>query len=100
MNTTNASKPIERDIFSVIEEIETARKQHEVVNTTPDNTKVPDPKELLQSLQKKAQLLNLIDGYANPKDVTAMKSQLKDAIDFLEQIASENEVASEPVDHA
>jgi hypothetical protein len=93
--TTQANPGIsrERDILEVMREIErgqvkasdTARARDEG-DRAPETKSVPDPDALLSSLKAKRDLLNLLDGYSEAKDIVKMKSQLNEAIDFLEAL--------------
>lgn len=91
MSAANVGTNNERDIFTVIQEIEASKTPALTPNVTEKATEKaaeqpPDPRQLLNSLQQKSKLLSLIKGYSNNKDINEMQQQLKDAIDFLEQI--------------
>ncbi len=91
MSAANVSTNSERDIFSVIQEIESASPKAPAANVAEKavesaSGQSPDPRQLLCSLQQKSKLLSLIKGYSNTKDINEMQQQLQDAIDFLEQI--------------
>jgi hypothetical protein len=75
----------ERDILSVIRELEGKEMPVSQPHVDPE-ADTADPRGLLESLKKKAELVKLLDGYSEANDVVAMKRELGDAIDFLEQL--------------
>lgn len=91
MSTSNIGSNHERDIFTVIQELEASNPKALTPDVAEKGTEqaseqAPDPRQLLCSLQQKSKLLSLIKGYSNNKDINEMQQQLQDAIDFLEQI--------------
>ena len=92
MSTQNVSQNTERDIFDVMREIEAGHTQDTV---HADDAKaagaeakagVPDPKALYDSLRQKRELLSLLEGYAEAKDLVGKKEDLEEAIEFLEEL--------------
>jgi len=92
MSTQNVRQNAQRDIFDVMREIEAGRTQ---VQAHADDAKatgaeaekgVPDPKALYDSLRQKRELLSLLEGYAEAKDLVGKKEDLEEAIEFLEEL--------------
>lgn len=84
MKTREVQNPtVEKDILTIIREMETVSKDE--VETSGVQT-LPDPKDLLSSLQKKQALINLIEGYVDRPDMRDMKTRLNEAIVDLEKI--------------
>ena len=89
--TPNTKEVSEVSILKVIRELESAKPAEK---TTGDkDAALPDPYQLRASLEKKRQLINLLDGYMNKQDITAMKRQLNQAITELEHIINCVEVS-------
>ena len=87
MSTGNVSKHSEADILSIVRELD-ASKPAPAVNSdggSPDVSS-PDPSKLLESLQKKRDLISLLDGYGDVKGIGEMKGKLNEAIADLEEI--------------
>ncbi len=87
MSTAPAKQTNESDILSIIRQLrgnEPARGAE--VKDEANAAKSPNPAKLLESLQKKRDLINLIGGYADVSDIGAMKAKLNDAIADLEEI--------------
>ncbi|MFH1830958.1 MAG: hypothetical protein ABH871_09320 [Pseudomonadota bacterium] len=90
MSTTNMNNKVENvetDILSIIRELEA---KNAPTKTQEDSDVVqnisPDPAKLLASLTQKRELINLIDGYAEVKDIAGIKKELNAAIADLEEI--------------
>ena len=92
MSTQNVSQNAQRDIFDVMREIEAGRTQATVHANDAKaagegaRANVPDPKALCDSLKKKRELLGLLEGYAEAKDLVGKKEDLEEAIEFLEEL--------------
>jgi len=92
MSTQNVSQNAQRDIFDVMREIEASHTQATVhandAKAMGEDTQanVPDPKALCDSLKKKRELLGLLEGYAEAKDLVGKKEDLEEAIEFLEEL--------------
>jgi len=85
--STGHVKNSEVDILSVIRELEGNRPAPAVARAaSEDDFASPDPAKLLESLQKKRDLINLLGGYADLKGISDMKSKLNEAISDLEEI--------------
>jgi hypothetical protein len=87
MSTAPVKQNNESDILSIIRELhvnEPARGPE--VKDDLDAGESPNPAKLLESLQKKRDLINLIGGYADVSDIGTMKVKLNDAIADLEEI--------------
>ena len=90
MSTGHVSKNPEVDTLSVIRELERSGPAP-IAQGEKDVAHSPDPAKLLESLQKKRDLIGLIDGYANVKGIGEMKSRLNEAIVDLEEIIGATE---------
>lgn len=87
MSTGSVKQNHESDILSIIRELG-CHKPAKALEDKGDagEAQSPDPAKLLESLQKKRDLINLIGGYADVSDIGAMKAKLNDAIADLEEI--------------
>lgn len=87
MSTSNVNRNPEADILSVVRDLD--RSQASRPESKPDEApevSSADPAKLLDSLQKKRELIGLIDGYADVKGIDDMKDKLNEAIADLEDI--------------
>ena len=92
MSTAPVKQKNESDILSIIRELH----GHEPVRGADVKDEAgaaesPNPAKLLESLQKKRDLINLIGGYADVSGISDMKSKLNDAIADLEGILEATE---------
>lgn len=83
MSSRTVNRNTETDILSIMREIESKQIRPQVKEETKSAAPPADPTKLLESLQKKRELINLIGGYA---DIGDMKSKLNEAIADLEEI--------------
>lgn len=86
MSTTNINRQGEADILSIMRDLESRQpcpKPCKEKKASPDGV---NPSKLLESLHKKRDLINLIDGYADTADMGEMKTKLNEAIADLEDI--------------
>lgn len=86
MSASNVRQNDELDILSIIRELEQSRVPKAPVEPKAEEVSAPSPARLLESLQEKRKLIGLIDGYADPTDISEMKAKLNDAIADLEEI--------------
>ena len=92
MSTAPVRQNNESDTLSIIRELhgnEPARGAE--VKDEAGAGESPNPADLLESLQKKRDLINLIGGYADVSDIGDMKAKLNDAIADLEGILEATE---------
>lgn len=89
MSASKTESTKEVSILNVIRELTSSKpfesKPNKIKNVDPN---FPDPHTLLASLEKKRDLLNLLDGCMNRQDITDIKKQLNQAIADLEEIIS------------
>lgn len=89
MSASKTENVKEASILNVIRELSSSNAPESKPNNIKEtNRNLPDPHTLLASLEKKRQLISLLDGYMNKKDITDMKKQLNQAIADLEEIIS------------
>lgn len=87
MSTGHVSKNPEVDILSIIRELDSPRPVHAHERSENDvDASSPDPAKLLESLQKKRDLISLLGGYADVSSIGDMKAKLNEAIADLEEI--------------
>ncbi len=97
MSTEPINKKVntaETDILSIIRELEGKTAPNKTSMTKKDSSVErgsPDPSKLLASLTQKRDLINLIDGYADVKDIASIKQELNEAIADLEEIINYSE---------
>ena len=89
MSASKTESTKEVSILNVIRELTSSKPVESKPNKIEDaDRKLPDPHTLLASLEKKRELLNLLDGCMIRTDITDMKKQLNQAIADLEEIIS------------
>lgn len=92
MSTPSVSRLAEADILSVVRELESRQPVRMNRKDSPlETAPAHDPSKLLESLQKKRQLINLIDGYTDASDMNDMKTRINEAIADLEEIIGAKE---------
>lgn len=89
MTTTDISTH-ESDIFSVIRELEAAQSAPPSDNKDKEQveSRQPDPIRLKGSLEKKLELINLLEGndYISKRDIAEIRLSLKEALTDLDKI--------------
>ncbi len=92
MSTSNVNRNTETDFLSIVRELDRAQANRSGVKPEKaSENPAASPAMLLESLQKKRELIGLIDGYANVKGIDDMKNKLNDAIADLEDILEATE---------
>ncbi len=94
MSTGYINKKVEAaetDILSIIRELEGKTTPNKALKDSGVEQESPDPSKLLASLTQKRDLINLIDGYAEVKEIAGIKQELNEAIADLEEIINYSE---------
>ena len=93
MNTQNIAPNTERDILDVMREIEGGSSSHaspekdvEKSDGAADIAGIHDPDMLRGSLEQKLKLIELVEGYSEAKGIVEKKQELKEAIEFLNEL--------------
>jgi len=92
MSTAKPTETKEVSILEVIRALESKPAENKAKADKAADASAPDPQQLLASLEKKRQLINLLDGYINKGDIITMKKELNKAITDLEKIINCSEV--------
>lgn len=87
MSASKTENVKEVSILNVIRELTSSKPLENQPNKIKGaDRNLPDPHTLLASLEKKRELLNLLEGCTNMTDIPNMKKQLNQAIADLEEI--------------
>ncbi|MFA4874274.1 MAG: hypothetical protein WC956_04165 [bacterium] len=96
MSTENINTSSTTDILTIMRELDHKDEEKRIIKVSAEAAAPKDaegiskanidPSLLLDSLQKKRTLLNLIDGYAEVKGIDQIKHELNEAIEFLKTL--------------
>lgn len=91
--STKPAETREVHILEVIRTLESKPAENKAKADKAAEVSRLDPYQLKRSLEKKRQLINLLDGYINKGDIITMKKELNKAITDLDKIINCKEVS-------